>query len=69
MHRTDLAHEQKKVGVECNRLSNMLRLQQHRFGSGDMPFSVWRVSFQWSMYTGNSIASAEKNNSQNILFE
>ena len=31
--------------VECELQSNMLRLQQHRFGSGDMPFSVRHLSY------------------------
>ena len=31
--------------VECKLQSNMLRLQQHRCGSGDMPFSVRHLSY------------------------
>ena len=35
-------------------------MHQHRFGLGDIPFCVRRVSYHWRTYTGNSIASAEE---------
>ena len=44
--------------------SKILSLQQHRFGSGDMPFFVRRV-FRSHYYTGNSIAAAENTKKKN----
>ena len=59
----------KKYWGECTLSSKISSLHQHRFGSGGMSFSVRRVSYHKSVYTGNSIASAAKNILQNILFE
>ena len=55
-------HLHKKDWGECQLPSKVLRLHLHRFGSGDMPFSVRTACFPTTpiICTGNSIASALK---------